>query len=443
MDPQFSIVEGGLSFALPRWRRVAQTIEAPRVDSVADAVAREMRKLDGRVRQGMSVAVGVGSRGVARLAEIVRAAVGELQRRGARPFIVPAMGSHGGATPEGQLDVLRGYGVTPEALDVPFDASMETVPLGTTAAGMPLYWSRAARRADAVFPINRVKVHTDFHGQVESGLSKMLAIGFGKQKGAATVHLRGFDTFDEVVPEAARLVFDEVNVLGGIATVENALEDVAHLEVVPGDQIARREPELLRMSRSLMGRIPFERLDVLIVDFLGKDVSGMGMDPNVTGRYAVRHIVDPRNPKKLAVLRLTERTHGNACGLGVADVTTRAVVDNVDYQKTWTNVVTSTELTNGKTPIWVPDDRSAIALAIATCPRVDRLAPRLVRIESTLRLQEFWVAEALWQSDGRQQPLLRSIGDPCEMAFGADGNLADLPAPTAKRGRPPWTATRG
>ena len=394
MEPDFTIVEGGLSFPLPRWRRVAQTIEAPRVDSVAEAVAREMRKLDGRVRQGMSIAVGVGSRGVARLAEIVRAAVGELQRRGARPFIVPAMGSHGGATPEGQLEVLRGYGVTPEAIDVPFDASMETVSLGTTSSGMPLHWSRAALRADAVFPINRVKPHTDFHGEVESGLSKMLAIGFGKQKGAATVHLRGFDTFHEVVPETARLVFDKVNVLGGLATVENALEDVAHLEVVPGDEIARREPELLRMSRSLMGRIPFERLDVLLVDFLGKDVSGMGMDPNVTGRYAVRHIVDPRNPKKLAVLRLTERTHGNACGLGVADVTTRAVVENVDYQKTWTNVVASTELTNGKTPIWVPDDRSAIALAIATCPRVDRLAPRLVRIESTLRLQEFWVAEA-------------------------------------------------
>jgi Lactate racemase N-terminal domain len=442
MDPGFSIVEGGLSFPLPKWRRVAQRIEAPRLESISEAVAREMRKLDGRVRPGMSVAIGVGSRGVARLAEIVRAAVAELQRRGARPFIVPAMGSHGGATPEGQLEVLKGYGVSPEALDVPFDASMETVPLGTTATGLPLHWSRAALRADAVLPINRVKPHTDFHGEVESGLSKMLAIGFGKQKGAATVHLRGFDTFHDVVPEAARLVFEKVNVLAGIASVENALEDVAHLEVVPGDQIARREPELVRMSRSLMGRIPFENLEVLVVDYLGKDVSGMGMDPNVTGRYAVRHLVDPRNPKKLAVLRLTERTHGNACGLGVADVTTRAVVENVDYQKTWTNVVASTELTNGKTPIWVPDDRSAIALAIATCPRVDRMAPRLVRIESTLHLQELWVAEALWQSDGRHDSTLRALGDAREMEFASDGNLADLPMPAAKRGRAPWSAAR-
>ena len=234
-------------------------------------------------------------------------------------------------------------------------------------------------------------------------------------------------------------MFEKVNVLGGVASVENALEDVAHLEAVPGDRIAAREPELMRLSRTLMPRIPFDSLDVLVVDYLGKDVSGMGMDPNITGRYSVRHLVDPRNPKKLAVLRLTERTHGNACGLGVADLTTRAVVENIDYQKYWTNVVSSTELTNGKTPIWVPDDRSAIALAILTAPRTDPLAPRLVRIESTLHLREMWVVEALWQSDGRGQPLLRPLGEPCEMQFTADGRLADLPPPRGSNGRAPWS----
>ena len=442
MDREFTIAEGGLSFPLPRWRRIEQTFDAPRVDSIPQAIAREMRKLEGRVRPGMSVAVGVGSRGVSRLAEIVRATLTELKRLGARPFVVPAMGSHGGATPEGQLEVLAGYGVTPQSMDVAFEPSMETVQIGTTANGMPLHFSKAALRADAVLAVNRVKLHTDFHGEVESGLSKMLAIGFGKQKGAATVHKQGFDTFHEVVPATARVVFEKVNVLGGVASVENALEDVAHLEVVPGDRIAAREPDLLRMSRALMPRIPFERLDVLVIDYLGKDISGMGMDPNVTGRYGVRHIVDPRNPKKLAVLRLTELTHGNACGLGVADVTTRAVVENVDYQRYWTNVVASGELTNGKTPIWVPDDRSAIALAIATAARVDPLAPRLVRIESTLRLHEMWVAEALWQSDGRNQPSLRALGEACEMAFTPEGRLADLPPPRTAHGRAPWMPGR-
>ena len=435
----FSIVEGGLGFPLPRWRRIAQRFDAPREEPIADAVAREMRKLDGRVRPGMSVAVGVGSRGVARLAEIVRATVAELKRRGARPFIVPAMGSHGGGTPEGQLEVLAGYGVTPAALDVPFEATMETALIGNTDAGLPIHWSRAALQADAVLPINRIKVHTDFHGEVESGLAKMLAIGFGKQKGASAVHLRGFDTFHEVVPQAARLVLEKVNVLAGLATVENAAEEVAQLDVVLPEALLSRERELLQRSRELMARIPFDALDILIVDWMGKDISGAGMDPNVTGRYAVRHIVDPRNPKRLVVLRLTERTHGNACGLGVADITTRAVVENVDYQKYWTNVVASTELNNGKTPLWVPEDRSAIALAIATCPRIERQAPRLVRIESTLRLQEMWISEALWQSEGKRRPELSPLGESAEMAFSPEGHLLDLPLPRFAHGREPWS----
>jgi hypothetical protein len=381
----------------------------------------------------------VGSRGVARIAEIVRAVVGELKRRGAKPFVVPAMGSHGGGTPEGQLEVLAGYGVSPRQIDVPFDASMDTTEIGTTASGLVLHFSSAALKADAVFPINRVKVHTDFHGQVESGLAKMLAIGFGKRKGASTVHLRGFDTFDQVVPDAAKTVLERVRVLGGMATVENAAEDVARLEVVLPEQLLSREAELLAKSRALMPRIPFDALDVLVVDWMGKDISGAGMDPNVTGRYAVRHIVDPRNPKRLVVLRLTERTHGNACGLGVADITTRAVIDNVDYQKYWTNVVASTELNNGKTPLWVPDDRSAIALALATAPRTDRAAPRLVRIESTLKLQELWISEALWQSEGKQLPALTPLSDAVEPAFTDGGHLADLPLPRFSHGRAPWS----
>jgi hypothetical protein len=335
--------------------------------------------------------------------------------------------------------VLAGYGVSPREMDVPFDASMDTTQIGTTPSGLAMHFSSAALKADAVLPINRIKVHTDFHGQVESGLAKMLAIGFGKRKGASTVHLRGFDLFDRVVPEAARTLLDRVNVLGGVATVENAAEEVAHLEVVLPEGLLSREAELLAMSRNLMARIPFDALDVLVVDWMGKDISGAGMDPNVTGRYAVRHIVDPRNPKRLVVLRLTERTHGNACGLGVADITTRAVIDNVDYQKYWTNVVASTELNNGKTPLWVPDDRSAIALALATAPRTDRAAPRLVRIESTLRLHEMWISESLWQSEARNRPDVTPLSEAVEPELSAGGHLADLPLPRFHHGRAPWT----
>src|SRR3954453_494128 len=247
----FTISDGGLDFPLPKVRRIAQRFDAPREQSIAGAVAREMCKVEGSIRPGMRVAVGVGSRGLAQLSAIVRATVDELKRRSARPFIVPAMGSHGGGTPQGQIDVLAGYGVTAEALDVPIEASMETELVGR-AAGVPIFWSRAALRADAVLPINRVKVHTDFHGDVESGLSKMLAIGFGKQKGAATVHRSGFDVFHEVLPEIMRVILEKVNVLGGVASIENSLEQVAQMEIVPGREIPSREPQLLQRSRDLM-----------------------------------------------------------------------------------------------------------------------------------------------------------------------------------------------
>jgi hypothetical protein len=435
----FTISDGELDFPLPKVRRIAQRFDAPREQSIADAVAREMRKVEGSIRPGMRVAVGVGSRGLTQLSALVRATVDELKKRGARPFIVPAMGSHGGATPQGQIEVLAGYGVTSDALDVPIEASMETELIGTSAGGVEIYWSRAALRADAVLPINRIKVHTDFHGDVESGLSKMLAIGFGKQKGAATVHRSGFDVFDTVLPQIMRVVLEKVNVLGGVASIENALEQVAQIEIVPGREIPSREPLLLQRSRELMPRIPFDDIEVLVVDWLGKEISGFCWDPNITGRYGPRHLVDPRNPKKLVALRLTERTHGNACGIGVGDVTTRALVENIDYQKTWMNNVTSSELVGGKTPIWMPDDRSAIALAIATCPRIDRAAPRFVRIESTMHLREMSVSEALWQSDGVSNSRLEPLGDPVDFDFTPEGHLRDLPLPAFSHGRVPWS----
>jgi hypothetical protein len=434
----FTITQGPLDFPFPLWRRVRQRFEAPREASVEAAVAREMAKLDGRVRPGMTVAVGVGSRGLASLAAIVRATLDALKARGAKPFVVPAMGSHGGATPEGQLGVLASYGITPDAMGVPFEASMETVRVGAAGGGIPVHVSKAALAADAVLPINRVKPHTSYRGALESGLAKMLAIGLGKHAGAVELHRRGLDTFHETVPAVASVVLREVRVLGGVATVENAHEEVAHLEVVPGEAILAREAELLATARALMPGVPFERLDVLVVDYIGKDVSGTGMDPNVTRRYTARHLRDEAGPQRIVVLRLTERTHGNANGVGVADVTTRDVVEQADYQSWWTNAVTAGSLDGARTPLWVPTDREAVALALKTCFRMDPAAPRLVRIASTLHLEEFRVSEPLWQREGRLRPTLEPLGEPEPIRFGADGRLADLPAPRGRHGRAPW-----
>ena len=435
----FQVVEGGLDVPMPQWRLIRQHFEAPREIDPAQAVAREMQKLEGRIRPGMTIAVGVGSRGVAKIDEITLAVVSELKRRGASPFILPAMGSHGGGTPEGQMEVLAGYGITPESMGVDLRASMQTVLLGHTPDGFPVHFSEEALAADAVFPINRVKVHTDFHGPVESGLSKMLVIGYGKHRGASLIHKQGFDTFHETIPSAANVILAKVNVLGGLASIENAHEEVARLELVLPEALPQREPELMQLSRSLMPMIPFDHLDVLIVDYLGKNLSGCGMDPNITGRYQVRHIVVPeRNPQKIVVLRLTEPTHGNATGLGIADLTTRAVVENIDYQKFWTNQVTSSELGGARTPMWMPNDRQAIALALLTCNKVDPLQPRLVRLHTTLHLGEFWVSEALWQAEGCRNPSLEPLTEACEMAFTAEGHLADLPLPGFQSGRRPW-----
>lgn len=435
----FQIVDESLDFPLPKMRKIRQRFDAPMEVDVRTAVAREFHKLNAQIHPGMRIAVGVGSRGVCRIAEITKAVIDELVARKALPFIVPAMGSHGGATPEGQMDVLAGYRITPETMGVKFRPEMDTVLLGTTADGFPVNFSRPALEADAIFPINRIKLHTDFHGPVESGLSKMLVIGFGKHRGASLIHKQGFDTFHNTIPAAAQLIIQKAQILAGLASIENADEQVAKIEIIPGSEIITREPELLEYSRKLFPRIPFKHLDVLVVDYIGKDISGGGMDPNVTGRYTVRHLTEPeRNPQKIVVLRLTTLTHGNACGLGLADLTTRAVVENIDYQKTWTNIVTSTELNGGKTPIWLPNDRHSIALALLTCNRIDLSAPRFVRIHSTLHLEQMWVTEALWQCEGVDNPNLGPMSDAQTLQFSEEGNLCDLPLPSLTYGRKPW-----
>lgn len=435
------IVEGGLDLPLPRMVRVRQRFPAVAEPDVAAAVARELRRPEvaDRVRPGQRIALGVGSRGIARLAEIVGAVVRELKALGADPFIIPAMGSHGGATPAGQREVLATYGVTEEAMGVPIVADMDTVQVGETPGGVPVWFSRPALEADAVLPIGRVKPHTDFHGTVESGLCKMLVIGFGKHRGATRIHQEGFARFHEVIPAAARVVLDRVPVLGGLAIVENAHEEPARIEFVPAGRILAREPELLEEARRLMARLLFDSIDVLVVDELGKDISGAGMDPNVTGRYVAAHMRGGTPAvQKIVVLRLTERTHGNATGLGVADVTTRWVVENIDYQKTWTNVITSTELAGGRTPIWMPSDREAIALAVKTLNGVDIRSPRIVRIRNTLELKEIWLSEPMWLEE-RHRIDLEALGDPQPLPFTPEGQLRDLPLPKERHGLWPWT----
>ena len=407
---------------LPRWVAVRQVFPAPAEPDVAAAVRRELARPEIRctLRPGMAVALGVGSRGLAALPTLVATTVAVLKQAGCEPFIVPAMGSHGGATAEGQQEVLAGYGVTEATVGAPIRSSMETTDIGQVD-GVPLYFDRLALGADLVIPINRVKPHTSFRGPIESGLLKMLAVGFGKHAGATALHSAGFGRLGLRLDAARDLLCAHTPFGFGLATVENAAHGVALVEAVPANELATREPVLLDMARGWMARLQFDRLDVLVVGAIGKNVSGTGMDPNVTGRSATG-LPGTLEVAKIVVLDLTHETHGNATGLGMADVTTERLVEQLDLDATWINGLTSTSLSNARIPIFLPNDRMAMQLAVKTCGCADPREARIAWIRSTLELERIYISEPLW-NDVRNDPAFALDGEAEAMPFTSEGML--------------------
>ena len=330
-------IAGGLDVRLPRMIHVRQKFPTPKLDDVAATVVNEFKKpaVRNKIKPGMTIAVGVGSRGVNNIAECCRAVIDELKSLGAKPFVFPAMGSHGGATAEGQKEVLDGYGVIEDFVGCPVKSSMEVVELGKADDGMPVYQDKNAAGADAIALICRIKPHTNFRAPIESGIVKMLTIGMGKIVGATTLHTYGMDMFGELLPKTAKFIMSKANFIFGVGMVENAADETAIIEVVPQEQVFDREPVLLAKAKEFMPRLQFDEIDVLVVEKIGKNISGSGMDPNITGRNA-RFIEWNMKPfvKKIAVLGLTPETHGNATGLGSADVITMKLYKDVDIGKT-------------------------------------------------------------------------------------------------------------
>ncbi|MBE3597798.1 MAG: DUF2088 domain-containing protein [Limnochordaceae bacterium] len=390
---------GGIRVPMPVGRWVRQRFDASHVHDLPGTVRRELDRsgIAQAVRPGRRIAIAAGSRGIAHLAEIIGAVVEEVRRRGAAPFIVPAMGSHGGATPEGQRRILAELGIDEARTGCPVVSSMEVMTLGHLEDGTPIYFDRAAFESDGVLVVNRVKPHTCFRGPIESGLAKMIAIGLGKHQGATALHAHGFPRFAELIPRAAHLALERAPILGGLAIVENAYQEVAHLEAIPAAAILEREPELLAMARQRMGRLPVDRLDLLIVDEIGKEISGDGMDPNVTGRYAEPTMHGGPHVQKIVVLGLTAKTHGNASGIGMADVTTQQVLDAIDFAATYTNLATSTLLAGGRIPVVMPGPEEAVSLALRTLNGVTPDQARVIRIRNTLELERIWVSEPVWE----------------------------------------------
>jgi hypothetical protein len=411
---------------IPRMARVRQAIETP--PALADVPQAVHDALAGAgalplLTPGARVAVGIGSRGIGELPAIAMQLLDELHSRGCKPFIVPSMGSHGGATAQGQAAVLRHLGISEESTGVAVCSSMETVPIGTTPDGIVVHLDRYAFEADAIVFVARIKPHTAFHGRYESGLAKMLAIGLGNQVGAAMTHARGFGEMAHMVPDMAREVLARAPISFGLAVLENAFDRPFKIRAVPASRILEDEPALLEEARAAMPRVPFDSFDVLVLDRIGKNISGDGADPNITGRYPTQYASGGPSVNKQVVLDLTDASEGNANGIGTADFTTARAASKLRLAATYPNALTSTVPRPVAVPMILPTDRTAIAAAILTCNAVDR-PPQVVRLRDTLHLDEFWVSEALLDR-GNTSMDIEVIDGPSPMSLDDAGNLTD------------------
>jgi hypothetical protein len=421
--------EVGLDFpSLYTGHRVYSADEAPRipVEEIPTRVRVALQPILERVALDERVAITAGSRGIANMPAILRACGEAIREFGGDPFVMPAMGSHGGATADGQRDVLAGYGITRESVGMPVISSMEVQQIGCVD-DVPVYMSTTALEADHVLLVNRVKPHTDFHGPIESGLAKICAIGLGKQRGAQTIHSYGTRGLVELMPRAARCIIDKTEkILGGLAILENPRDETADLQFVEPEGIGLDAEQALQVrARSLIGTLPFESLDVLIVDQMGKNISGTGMDTNVIGRMFVPGVAEdsPTHITAVVVLGLTEESHGNAVGLGLADFTTEAFVQQIDWHSTYMNSYTSGTggLLRGRLPTVLANDRAAIATAIRMCGQPNPSRLRVARIHNTLQVANVQFSPSLLEDADRGH--VEVTGSPSPMEFDAAGHL--------------------
>ena len=414
--------------ALPKMVRIEQHIEAPIVEDIRAAVRVELDQIDAAslVKKGDRIAITGGSRGVANIDIVIKATADYLRELGAKPFVVPAMGSHGGATAEGQRDVLAHYGITEETVGAPIEATMDTVEIGKTADGLPVLLDRNAAEADGIVPLNRIKAHTDFKGSIESGLLKMMAIGLGKQRGANMYHRAFFHHgFEHVILTVGSLMLDTGKVVFGLGLVENAHEHTAKVAAMLPNELIRRERELLVEAKSLMGRLPFDTLDLLVIDWMGKNISGTGMDTNIIGRMMQNFEPEPEKPAILRILvrDLTEESNGNATGVGLADFTTTRLVEKVDRYATYMNGITGLGPQKSKIPFYYDTDKEAVEVALNTIGLTPPEDAKVARVESTLKLATLDISEAFIE-DAKLRSDLEIIGEVKPFEIDDSGNLA-------------------
>jgi len=406
---------------LPKVYRVKQSFDTTRLENAAQAVAVGLTDLPlaPKIRPGARIAITAGSRGIHNLVKMTRTTADMVKAMGGQPFIVPAMGSHGGATDEGQKGLLADLGISEATMGCPVVSSMQVEEIGRTPAGEPVYLDRNALHSDGIIAINRVKLHTIFRGEVESGLCKILAVGLGKHRGAQQIHKIGVVS---IVVESARVILAKAPVLAGVAVLENSRDETMEIHVVPPERFEATDAALLKRAWKILPRVPFDPLDVLVVDEMGKNISGTGMDTNVIGigsRVGGKMTMGTPAVSAIVALGLTPETHGNANGIGLADLTTRRLVDSIDYKSTYTNVMTTRLWAAGRLPVILDTDREAIEAAVGETPLE---SVRFVRIRDTLHLEELEISEAL-VPEARKLGLT-VISDPHPLAFDATGRIA-------------------
>jgi len=385
------------------------------------SLTRLKEKVEGRKR----VAIAVGSRGINNIVLIIKTVVEEVKRYGGQPFIVPAMGSHGGAKAEGQKEVLENYGVTEEYMGVPIISSMEIVSLGRTPQGVEVFMDKNAYSSDSIITINRVKLHTDFRGEIESGILKILAIGLGKHNGAVNIHRYGAQGLKVNIPEVAKIMIAKAPVALGIGIVEDAYDHTAIIQAIEPEEIEKKEKELLKKQRQLMSSLPLAKIDILLVDQMGKNISGSGMDTNVIGRIKIKEVPEPEKPDihVIVVRDLTEESHGNAAGIGLADLVIRRLVEKINFDQTYTNCITTTFPERGKIPITLDTDELAIKTALLWIGGHKGFQEaKVIWIKNTLKLEEMIVSSGCLE-ELKNRPYIEILEGPIEMKFDTAGNL--------------------
>jgi len=393
------LLDEDMRLPLPEMHRIRQVFTAGQIPDVRRMVVNEMAKpeISGKIHPGAAVAVAVGSRGIQNIALIVRTVIDCIKARGAKPFIVSAMGSHGGGTAEGQREVLASYGITRDTMDVPVVTDVEVERLGATSRGFDVYLDKAALHADLIVPVNRIKLHTDFVADIQSGLCKMLAIGLGNHKGCSALHEDDFDTFGDTLLEAAEIIMQNAPLGFGIGIVENCRDQTALIEAIPAGCLIRREKQLVKVAADNMPALLIPEIDVLIVEEIGKNISGAGYDPNILGKSFIlkEYVLKVPAIQKMVLLGISEESHGNAIGMGIFDVITRNVFDNLNFEAIYANAIAVKCLEDAKIPLVAQDEEEAIRIAVKSLRNVDRKQLKIVKIKNTLELETIRVSDAL------------------------------------------------